>query len=102
MEPIKRQRLSAEAMRAILARFARSGLAVTAFCRREGISASSFYRWRTVLGGTTGREEVVPVPLSAAREAAAFVDLGTLRPASAPLTLRLDLGGGVQLHLVRS
>jgi transposase len=83
MEPNKQQRLSAEAMRAILARFASSGLTVTAFCRREGISASSFYRWRTELGTAAGRKEVARGPVSAAQDAAAFVDLGTLHPADA-------------------
>jgi hypothetical protein len=35
------------------------------------------------------------------RGAAAFVDLGTLPSSREPLELRLDLGGGVLLHLVR-
>ncbi len=34
----KRGQLGAEAMRTLLACFAQSGLAVAAFCRREGIS----------------------------------------------------------------
>src|SRR5262249_51653247 len=29
-----------------LQRFARSGLSITAFCEREGISPPSFYAWR--------------------------------------------------------
>jgi hypothetical protein len=33
--------------------------------------------------------------------AAGFIDLGALRGGSARLELRLDLGGGVLLHLVR-
>ncbi len=31
-----------------------SGLTVSAYCRREGISASSFYRWRRILVGLDG------------------------------------------------
>ncbi len=46
----KRGQLGAQAMRTLLACFAQSGLAVAGFSRREGISPSSFYRWRAVLG----------------------------------------------------
>jgi transposase-like protein len=31
-----------------------SGLSVSAFCRREGFSPNSFYRWRRLLGGGDG------------------------------------------------
>ena len=31
-----------------------SGLSVSAFCRREGISPNSFYRWRRLLAGHDG------------------------------------------------
>ncbi len=37
MEQIKRRRLSAKERRALLARFAKCGLAVEAFCRRESL-----------------------------------------------------------------
>jgi hypothetical protein len=84
--------------RSLLSRFSDSGLSVSVFCRREAVSTASFYRWRGLLehhdGG--GGLPVVSEP--------AFVDLGTLRGESgrgAPVELRLDLGGGLTLHLVR-
>ena len=101
MNKVKRQRPSAEMRRAIMTRFVESGLAVEAFCRRESISASSFYRWRSLLDDLSPREVVPRSPSRAARSAAAFVDLGPLQRSHAPLELRLDLGGGVLLHLVR-
>ena len=56
-----------------------SGLPAGAFCRREGLSASSFYRWRRRLGR------------GCADGSGAFVSLGTVR---------LDDGGsGVEVVL---
>lgn len=45
-----------------LGRFSRSALSVAEFCRREQVSAPSFYNWRKRLAGTTddGRETAVP------------------------------------------
>lgn len=105
MERIKRRRrLSASAWRGLLARFASSGLTVQAFCRREAVSTTSFYRWRSVLeAAPAGEEPVRKVSTAAvASDTPEFVDLGTLRPTrSSRCELRLDLGGGVALHLVR-
>lgn len=42
-----------------------SGLPVSAFCRREGFSPNSFYRWRRLLGegdGAIGAANHPPVP----------------------------------------
>jgi hypothetical protein len=85
--------------RSLLARFSMSGVTIKAFCRRERISEASFYRWRTILNGN--QDDGVGV-----REdtAAAFVDLGALESVSSAkpkLDLRLDLGDGLILHLVR-
>ena len=92
------KRRSEAERRAILTRFADSGLGVTEFCRRECISDASFYRWRTSVGDAiTARKSSSPVP-------AAFVDLGMLgaAPSAAPrMELKLDLGAGMVLHLVR-
>jgi hypothetical protein len=84
--------------RALLSRFSDSGLSVSVFCRREALSTASFYRWRSLLDQHDGGEglPVVSEP--------AFVDLGALRGESArgaPVEFRLDLGGGLTLHLVR-
>ena len=90
----KRSRRSQDEWRALMARFDSSGLGVEAFCRREAISAASFYRWRGLLGDAGDGGEAAP----------AFVDLGTLNPASSSksrLELKLELGDGLVLHLVR-
>jgi hypothetical protein len=84
-----------------MSRFAESGLGVEAFCRRESISTSSFYRWQSVLDDASPREVVPRVAANVPNKASTFVDLGPLRSAHAPLELHLDLGGGVLLHLVR-
>jgi hypothetical protein len=75
-------------------------LGAAAFCRREAISTASLYRWRTLYGGQTAeRNEGVT-----SERTAAFVDLGALRLATSGggrLELKLDLGDGLVLHLVR-
>ena len=92
-------RRSRHEWRSLLAKFDSSGLGVEAFCRREAISAASLYRWRGLLSavGDDGETAVI-------NKAPAFVDLGTLRSTavSAPrIDLKLDLGDGLVLHLVR-
>jgi putative transposase len=85
--------------RGLLARFDASGGSVAAFCRREAISTASFYRWRARLGASEGygrpvRKDDTPM----------FVDAGTLGgtfSAGSRLDLKLDLGQGLVLHLVR-
>jgi hypothetical protein len=84
--------------RSLASRFEASGLGVRAFCRREAVSAASFYRWQRLLSDE--RDSHVDrgtVP--------AFVDLGVLNstvPAARPrIDLTLDLGDGLILHLVR-
>ena len=82
--------------RSLLSRFSQSGLSVSAFCGSEAVSTASFYRWRGLI-------ERYDETLAVGNEAA-FVDLGTLKGESgrgAPVELRLDLGGGLTLHLVR-
>jgi len=99
MEKIIQRRRSAKAWRRMLARFEASGLTAVAFCEREGISSKSFYRWRLRLGGV---DQSPVANVAGARNAAGgFLDLGALAPASSRVELRLDLGGGMQLHLLR-
>jgi len=95
----KGTRRSRNEWRSLLTRFGNGGLGVAVFCRREGISAASFYRWRSLLSEAVDRGDVVvhgAMP--------AFVDLGTLNSQSPRqrLGLKLDLGDGLVLHLVRS
>lgn len=84
-------------------------MTVLAFCDREGISTASFYRWRSILKGSQQAPRSQK-PSMVADRAAGFVDLGALStsgscPASGiaqrRFEVRLDLGGGVLLHLVR-
>ena len=82
----------------LLSRFCESGLSVSAFCRREAVSTASFYRWRGLIERHDGGEAL------AVRSEPAFVDPGTLKgetARAAAVELRLDLGGGLSLHLVR-
>ena len=84
--------------RALLSRFSESGLTVAAFCERESVSTASFHRWRERIQERESAEMIV------APGARAFLDLGCLDASAsrpAPIDLRLDLGGGLTLHLVR-
>ena len=94
-----------------MARQAGSGQSVEVFCKNEGVSAWSFYRWRKLLGVSMKPSKAVvrklPVP---------FVDLGSMPAPQVPTELsgkrmpveraggveiRIDLGGGVMLTVVR-
>ena len=96
----KWQRRSRQEWQTVFARFAESGLGVEPFCVQEGLSESTFRRWRGVLG-----DEASPAIHPAAQqkpEPMGFVDAGTLKlGGTGRLELRLDLGDGVILHLSR-
>lgn len=100
----RRKRRTPEQRRALLSRFATSGVSMAAFCRSEAISTESFRRWRRQTASGNGAEPFGCEP------GASFIDLGTLptatptriaEPSSSRLELKLDLGGGLTLHLVR-
>jgi hypothetical protein len=94
------KRRSAQTWREAVARFAQSGLSEEAFCEREGLGLKLFHRWRSKRGGVAPRalpDKTSRVP----RAAADFVDLGALKDGGSRLEMRLDLGGGVLLHVVR-
>ncbi|CAL94652.1 IS66 family insertion sequence element accessory protein TnpA [Azoarcus olearius] len=94
----KWRRRSRAQWRAVLERFGAGGLGVVAFCEREGISVSSFRRWRNVLADAAPGAPDSDHP----DEPGGFVDAGVLGPSGAGRPeLRLDLGRGVVLHLVR-
>ena len=106
----RRRRLDTRSWRGMMLRFGESGATVSAFCAREGLSTSSFYRWRERLGSDGGAGSAAPrrsraSELAVQPSAAGFIDLGHLaaptREAGAGLELRLDLGGGVVLQIVR-
>lgn len=85
-----------------LARFAGSDHKIKAFCQAEAVSEATFYRWRKTLAERGG---VTP--------AAGFIDVGVIppataapsmtqsEPAGATLEVRLDLGHGLVLQIVR-
>ena len=101
MEQRGRRRLSARAWRAALARFAQSEVTVEAFCERERVCKSSFYRWRSILGSNESEPTPANQAVTSAKRPAAFVDLGALGPAVSRSEVRVDLGGGVTLSVVR-
>jgi putative transposase len=103
MQKVIRQRRGVEGWRELVSRQVRSGLSVQAFCRREGISPWSLYGWRSRLGTTSEQTEPVESRSADNNTPAQFIDLGALRSAAeSRCEIRLDLGGGVVLHLVRS
>ena len=117
----KYRRRSATEWRALVAQQAVSGLTIGAFCRKVSVCTASFYRWRELLqkDSESAMTAVVTDPVStlatriatAPRRKPDFVDLGTLDDlapsarrndtASSRVELRLELGGGLVLHLVR-
>jgi putative transposase len=108
MQKGESRRSGAPVWRERVTRQAASGLSVGEFCRRERVSAWSFYRWRLRLRAEDGsakgalkRAELVRrEPPS---QAGAFIDLGAL-PAMTEgpgWEIRLELGGGVILQLAR-
>jgi putative transposase len=97
------KRRSAESWRAMVARFAQSGLTEEVFCHGEGVSAKLFHRWRmkrvraTPPAAVDKPTRVAPSPAATS----GFVNLGSLKESGSKLEMRLDLGGGVLLHVVR-
>ena len=93
-------------------RFESSGKTATAFCKDEGVALSTFYqrRARVKKQGHKGAAGV-------AKRTATFIDAGALvvapaagammrshsaRESDARVEVRIDLGGGVVLHVSRS
>jgi hypothetical protein len=79
---------------------ARSGLSVAAFCRREHLNAWAFYRWRTRLRGERTSRVSARRAVRAASPAP-FVDLGEVRSSGSRHELRLELGAGIVLTVLR-
>jgi transposase-like protein len=97
----RRRRRAAAAWRELLERQAESGLSVDAFCRSEDINRGSFYVWRSRLRREDGAEERRPRSQRVEpQRPAGFIDLGALS-SGGRFEVRLDLGGGVVLHLAR-
>jgi hypothetical protein len=104
MDQIVRQRRSESAWREIVARQEQSGLTVQEFCEREGLKTASLYGWRVRLRQEPAGKSAAP-PVSgrshAEKVSGEFIDLGAIDSSCSRFEVRLDLGGGVLLHLVR-
>jgi hypothetical protein len=103
-----RRHLSAEVWREVFRRFDGSGESVSGFCKREGLHTSSFRRWQPRLAGTAATPITMQAkePGEARRQApvASFIEMGPMAPANAAagrLEVRLELGAGLVLHVVR-
>jgi putative transposase len=102
MKRTRRPRLGRQGWQTVMARFAQSGLSAQAFCEQERLNIQSLYRWRAKLEGVPTRcqQPVAKAAIEPIR-GGGFIDLGALGASGSRLELRLDLGGGVRLHLVR-
>lgn len=101
-----RRHLSAQAWREVFRCFEGSGDSVVGFCKREGLNTSSFHRWRQRLATTTAQASTAPEAGRATRQPAiaSFIEMGPMAAASAAagrLEVKLDLGSGLVLHVVR-
>ena len=104
MDQIVRQRRSESAWREIMARQEQSGLTVQEFCEREGLKAASLYGWRVRLRQrAAGKKASQEISKRARAEKASeeFIDLGAIGSGRGRFEVRVDLGGGVLLQLVR-
>lgn len=97
-----------------LARHAVSGQTVAVFCKNESVTEGQYYRWRTRLRGQSG---LAVRARNAAPASTPFIDLGAVKApnvnGAAPradqmsvakpgaIEVRLDLGHGLVLHIVR-
>ena len=112
--PVRKwQRRSKAAWRALIARQAISGETIEAFCRAQGVSRSSFERWRGLLLPAATAPDVSlhsvghhnDRPAVSERSAEhRFIDAGEIGLGSGgaePLEIRLELGGGIVLTIRR-
>ena len=99
-----RRHLGEHAWRDAFERFGSAGLTVEEFCRREGLCRSSFTRWRSRVRGEAVHARA-PEQAAGEKASASFVDLGPLGAEAAvtqpALELRVELGGGLTLSLMR-
>ena len=97
-----------------LARHATSNQTIEAFCRSESVSTPTFYKWHKRLNAESVDTGMVQKDT---RVSSPFIELGSVkhpmtalagadrpgfRAHGAQVEVRLDLGNGVMLHIVRS
>jgi transposase-like protein len=97
----KRIRRGTAGWRKLFSRQSSSGLSVPEFCRREGINAGLFRRWRSTLKDSQTERRATARTEPKAAVSAPFIDLGDLRSDGPRFEVRLDLGGGVVLSIAR-
>lgn len=100
MEQARRVHRDEATWREIFARQAGSGLLVSQFCRQERLNPGVFRRWRSALESSSAPQAKAKRS-RAAQRAKPFVDLGALGSGESRWEIRLELGGGVILNLVR-
>ena len=99
-----RRHLGTQAWREVFRRFDGSGDSVAGFCKREGLNTSSFHRWRRRLTTTAAASQDPREAAQRQSAVASFIEMGSMGAASAAtgrLEVRLDLGAGLVLHVVR-
>ena len=92
------RRRSEQVWRDLVAQQAGSGEPVQAFCQRERLNVNTFYGWRSKLGTRSAVSSGKP---KVSEPAGGFIDLGSLEGSASRYEIRLDLGGGVVLQVVR-
>jgi transposase-like protein len=96
-----------QAWRAMIEGQRRSGMNIEAFCAREGVSRSSFGRWRRLLAARAGGtpNEIVAAGESSTFDTrrSGFIDAGVLHASATnePVEIRLELGGGLVVTIRR-
>ena len=95
----------------VLARLEASGLSVREFCLREGLKQWSVYDWKRRLRARSEKQAPTEQaskprgerqsPRSRRAEPAPFIDLGAVESGRGRCEVRIELGGGVVLHVVR-
>ena len=97
------RRRSQQTWRELVTRQVDSGLSVQVFCERERLNVNTFYGWRSKLRTRMAvREDVAATSESKTSERSGdFIDLGSLGGGPSRYEIRLDLGGGVVLQVVR-
>jgi len=101
MEQRKRIHRDEATWREIFARHEGSGLLTSQFCRQEGLNPGIYRRWREKLESSPVSQPKPGKRRSGVKAAQSFVDLGALQTSGSRCEVRLELGGGVVLKLVR-
>ena len=96
-----RVRRDAAVWQRLFSRQSSCGLSVPEFCRREGINASLFRRWRSMLEGSESGRRVTTATAATVESPVPFIDLGDIRSGGPRFEIRLELGGGVTLSIAR-